>query len=36
MKYVEPSSNVSFFDEIVGSSNRWESDIDPDVPTTGN
>ncbi len=30
MKYDEPMSDVSFFDEVVGSSNRWESDIDPD------
>ncbi len=36
MKYIEPSSDVSFFDEIVGSSNRWESEIDPDDATTGN
>ncbi len=31
MIYEEPKSDVSFFAEIVGSSNnQWESDIDPD------
>lgn len=32
MKYDEPIADVSFFAEIVGSSNLndWESEIDPD------
>lgn len=33
MIYEEPKSDVSFFAEVVGSSNalsEWESDIDPD------
>lgn len=31
MKYDEPIADVSFFAEIVGSSNSdWESEIDPD------
>ena len=30
MHYDEPMADVSFFAEIVGSSNFWESEIDPD------
>ena len=31
MIYEEPKSDVSFFAEVVGSSNSdWESEIDPD------
>lgn len=31
MNYNEPLAEVSFFDEVVGNSNKWESEIDPDV-----
>ena len=31
MAYLEPLADVSFFAQVVGSSNGdWESDIDPD------
>ena len=30
MYYDEPKADVSFFAEVVGSSNDWESEIDPD------
>ena len=30
MIYDEPMADVSFFAEVVGSSNDWESEIDPD------
>lgn len=30
MAYLEPLADVSFFAQVVGSSNDWESDIDPD------
>ena len=33
MIYDEPMAEVSFFAEVVGSSNgKWESDIDKDEP----
>ena len=31
MGYAEPLAEVSFFDDVVGSSKDWESEIDPDV-----
>lgn len=35
MIYDEPLADVSFFAQVVGSSNNndWESDIDPDITT---
>lgn len=30
MHYDEPMADVSFFAEVVGGSNDWESEIDPD------
>ena len=30
MVYSEPKAQVSFFDEIIGNSNNWESDLDVD------
>ena len=30
MVYIEPKAQVSFFDQILNSSNDWESAIDPD------
>ncbi len=31
MNYIAPESDVSsFFSQVIGSSDKWESEIDPD------